>query len=69
MLTINVALLIAVIVIWRLRRRVQARTRFDQGLTVFMAVLLGVLIAPTDFGRSLLDATGQFAQSVSQWGH
>lgn len=33
MLTINVAVLLAVIVVWRLRRRTEARSRFDEKLT------------------------------------
>ncbi|MFD3488751.1 hypothetical protein [Streptomyces sp. NPDC058665] len=33
MATINVAVLLVVVVIWRLRRRTEARSRFDEKLT------------------------------------
>ncbi|MFD6936928.1 hypothetical protein ACFWAP_12370 [Streptomyces goshikiensis] len=43
MLTINVAVLLAVIVAWRLRRRTQARSRFDEKMTVLIVLALGQL--------------------------
>ncbi|MFE9115694.1 hypothetical protein ACFYN9_39680 [Streptomyces collinus] len=48
-MTINVAVLLAVIIL-RLRRRTQARSRFDEKLTVVIVLVFGVLIAPTAFG-------------------
>ncbi|MFJ6637077.1 hypothetical protein ACIQMR_38045 [Streptomyces sp. NPDC091376] len=68
MLTINVAVLLAVIVVWRLRRRTEARSRFDEKLTVVIVLALGVLIAPTPAGRGILNILGQFASSVTQAG-
>ncbi|MGW9025388.1 hypothetical protein ACWGQ5_14375 [Streptomyces sp. NPDC055722] len=50
MLTINVAVLLAVIVFVRLRRRTESRSRFDEKLTVVIVLALGVLIAPTPAG-------------------
>ena len=50
-LTINVAVLLAVIIIVRLRRRTQARKRSDEQLTVLIVLVFGVLVAPTAFGR------------------
>lgn len=47
LVTIDVAVLLAVIVVWRLRRRTEARSRFDEKLTVVIVLALGVLIAPT----------------------
>jgi nucleoside permease NupC len=67
-LTINVAVLLAVIVVARLRRRTEARTRFDEKLTVVIVLVLGVLIAPTGFGQGILNALGQLVQGVSQSG-
>jgi hypothetical protein len=67
-LTINVAVLLAVIVVVRLRRRTEARSRFDEKLTVVIVLVLGVLIAPTGFGQGLLNALGQLVHGVSQSG-
>lgn len=66
MLTINVAVLLAVIVVWRLRRRTQARSRFDEKLTVVIVLALGVLIAPTPAGQGILNILGQLAHGVTQ---
>ncbi|MEN1883369.1 hypothetical protein ACWDBO_08945 [Streptomyces mirabilis] len=66
MLTINVTLLLAVIVFFRLRRRTEARSRFDQKLTVVIVLALGVLIAPTPAGQGILNILGQLASGVTQ---
>ncbi|MGA5363972.1 hypothetical protein [Streptomyces purpurascens] len=66
MLTINVAVLLAVIIILRLRRRTQARSRWDEKLTVVIVLVFGVLIAPTAFGQGILDVVVQLVQGVSQ---
>ena len=66
MLTINVAVLLAVIIVWRLRRRTQARSRFDEKLTVVIVLALGVLIAPTPAGQGILNVLGQLANGVTQ---
>ncbi|MFC9908191.1 hypothetical protein [Streptomyces sp. NPDC059862] len=65
-LTLDVAVLLAVIIYLRVRRRVQARSRSDQWLTVAIVVVFGVLIAPTALGQGILDAVGQVAEGVSQ---
>jgi hypothetical protein len=67
-LTINVAVLLAVIVVWRLRRRTEARSRSDEQLTVVIVLALGVLLAPTAFGHGVLNVLNQLAQGVSQSG-
>ncbi|MFJ9149061.1 hypothetical protein ACIRP7_13520 [Streptomyces sp. NPDC102270] len=67
-LTINVAVLLAVIVFVRIRRRVQARSRSDQWLTVAIVLVLGILVAPTAFGQGVLDVVGQLAQGVTASG-
>lgn len=67
-LTINVAVLLAVVIIVRLRRRTEARSRFDEQLTVVIVLLFGVLIAPTDFGQGVLDVVEQLAGGISQSG-
>ncbi|MDX2530924.1 hypothetical protein [Streptomyces europaeiscabiei] len=65
-LTINVAVLLAVIIVVRLRRRTQARSRFDEKLTVVIVLVFGVLIAPTAFGEAIFDVVGQLAQGVTK---
>ena len=67
-LTINVAVLLAVIVVLRLRRRTQARSRLDEKFTVVIVLAFGVLIAPTDFGQGVLSVLSQLVQGISQAG-
>ncbi|MGW5735385.1 MULTISPECIES: hypothetical protein [Streptomyces] len=67
-LTINLAVLLAVIIVVRLRRRTQARKRTDEQLTVAIVLVFGVLIAPTAFGQWILNAVGQLAQGITDAG-
>jgi hypothetical protein len=67
-LTINVALLLAVVIFVRLRRRTQARSRADEKMTVAIVLVFGILIAPTAFGRRVLDIVSQLARSISESG-
>ncbi|MGW2643984.1 hypothetical protein ACWC2T_03500 [Streptomyces sp. NPDC001393] len=67
-LSINVAVQLAVVIIVRLRRPTHARSRFDEKLTVVIVLVFGVLIAPTSFGQGILNAVGQLARSLSQTG-
>jgi hypothetical protein len=66
LLTINVAVLLAVVVVWRLRRRTEARSRFDEKTTVVIVLALGVLIAPTPAGQGILNLLGELASGVTQ---
>ncbi|MFF1546040.1 hypothetical protein [Streptomyces sp. NPDC058291] len=66
--TINVAVLLAIIVVVRLRRTTHSRSRFDEKMTVVLCVTLGVLLAPTAFGKSVLDVVTQLAEGLSQAG-
>lgn len=65
MLTINVAFLLAVIVVIRLRRRTEARSRMDERFTVVIVLALGVLIAPTPVGEGIFDFLGQLASGIT----
>ncbi|WP_415959865.1 hypothetical protein [Streptomyces sp. 021-4] len=65
MLTINVAVLPAVVVLLRQRRSTQARSRDGEKLTMVLVLLLGVLLAPTAFGQRLLDIVTQLVTGVS----
>ncbi|MEV0439417.1 hypothetical protein AB0I84_25080 [Streptomyces spectabilis] len=67
-LTINLAVLLAVILVVLVRRRVQARSRVDQTMVLAVAVTFGVLVAPTDFGQGILRTVSDLAQSVSDAG-
>ncbi|MGW6903998.1 hypothetical protein [Streptomyces sp. NPDC054940] len=67
-LTINVAVLLAVIIVLRLRRRTHARSRNDEQLTVAIVLVFGILVAPTAFGQGVVDVVGQLAQGVTQSG-
>ncbi|WP_374984175.1 hypothetical protein [Streptomyces fradiae] len=66
MLTINVAVLLAVIVFFRLRRRTQARSRNEERTTAVLILALGVVLAPTPVGQGIVDLLGQLAGGVTQ---
>ncbi|MFF6983831.1 hypothetical protein ACFZAV_40645 [Streptomyces sp. NPDC008343] len=68
MLTINVAVLPAVVIVLRLRRRTEARSRNDEKLTVLIVLVFGVLVAPTAFGQGVLDGVAQLADGISPAG-
>ncbi|MGW2176353.1 hypothetical protein ACWC1C_38085 [Streptomyces sp. NPDC001705] len=68
MLTINVAVLLAVIILVRLRRRTEARSRNDEKLTVLIVLVFGILVAPTAFGQGVLDVVGQLASGINDTG-
>ncbi|MFC8202103.1 hypothetical protein ACFUTV_43015 [Streptomyces sp. NPDC057298] len=67
-LSINVAVLLAVIIVVRLRRRTQARKRSDEQLTVLIVLVFGVLVAPTAFGQWVADMAGQLAAGINDSG-
>ncbi|MBO8191352.1 hypothetical protein ITI46_06545 [Streptomyces oryzae] len=66
MLNINLAVLLAFIVVVRLRRRTEARSRADEKLTVLIVLVLGLLLAPTELGQGLLRVTGQLVEQVAE---
>ncbi|GFH35624.1 hypothetical protein [Streptomyces pacificus] len=66
MLTINVAVLLAVVVFFRLRRRTQARSRNEERTTAVIILALGVLLAPTAVGQGIQDILGQLASGVTR---
>ncbi|MGW0364443.1 hypothetical protein [Streptomyces sp. NPDC002990] len=68
MLTINLAVLLVVIVVLRLRRRTEARSRFDEKMTVLIVLALGVVLAPTEVGQGIAHFLGQLVSGVSQAG-
>ncbi|MDV5145749.1 hypothetical protein ACWFR1_04150 [Streptomyces sp. NPDC055103] len=68
MMTVNVAVLLAIIVVMRLRRRTQARSRLEERNTAFLVLALGILIAPTPVGQGIFNGIGQLVRGISQAG-
>ncbi|WUL21424.1 hypothetical protein OHA88_07230 [Streptomyces sp. NBC_00353] len=60
------AVLRAVVVVLRRRRRAQARSRFDEKLTVVIVLASGVLLAPAVFGQGVLEALFQLVHGASR---
>ncbi|WP_153467378.1 hypothetical protein [Streptomyces kaniharaensis] len=56
--TISATAFIAILIVVRLRRRTQSRSRTDEAFTVFTAVVFGVLIAATAWGHAILQLVG-----------
>ncbi|WP_326782798.1 hypothetical protein [Streptomyces sp. NBC_00151] len=67
-LTINVAVLLAIVIVVRVQRRTEARKRSDEQLTVLIVLVFGVLVAPTAFGHGVVDVVGQVAEGITQSG-
>ncbi|MFF1628866.1 hypothetical protein [Streptomyces sp. NPDC058272] len=64
----SLAVLLAVIIVFRLGRRTEARSRNDEKLTVLIVLVFGLLFAPTTFGQGVLDVVGQLASGISESG-
>lgn len=59
MVTIDLAVLLSIVIVLRLRRRTEARSRRDEQLTVLIVLAFGVLVASTWVGdgvRGVLEA-------------
>ncbi|MFF4381150.1 hypothetical protein [Kitasatospora sp. NPDC001547] len=56
--TISATVFLAIVIVVRLRRRTEARSRVDKAFTVFTAVTFGVLIAATSWGHAVLQLVG-----------
>lgn len=69
--SLNVAILLAVIIYFRVRRTVQSRSRSDQWVTVALVLSLGLVLYPTDTGKwltelltSILTGVGSIISSI-----
>ncbi|MFJ1796570.1 hypothetical protein [Kitasatospora griseola] len=62
--TVSASALLAIVIFVRLRRRTEARSRFDETVTVVSAVTLGVLIAATPLGNALSGIVASFAAAT-----
>ncbi|MFE6163060.1 hypothetical protein ACFQ7F_29565 [Streptomyces sp. NPDC056486] len=67
-LTIDLAVLLAVIIFFLWRRKPLARSRLNTGMTMAVVLIFGVLIAPTAFGHGIVDAVSDVAQGFSNVG-
>ncbi|MEU9046170.1 MULTISPECIES: hypothetical protein [unclassified Kitasatospora] len=56
--TISATAFLAILIVIRLRRRTEARSRTDEAFTVFTGVVFGVLIAATGWGHAILQLVG-----------
>ncbi|MCF3123768.1 hypothetical protein [Streptomyces luteocolor] len=65
-LTVDLAVLLAIVIFILVRRPPKPRKRIDAVLTMTLVLVFGVLIAPTSFGHWILDATNDLAQGVTQ---
>ncbi|RSS95888.1 hypothetical protein EF903_04015 [Streptomyces sp. WAC05292] len=66
--TINMAVPLAVVVSFRLRRRTRARSRAEERTTALIIPAPGVLLAPTPVGRRVLGVLGRPAGGVTRAG-
>ncbi|MFF1699588.1 hypothetical protein ACFVXC_39175 [Streptomyces sp. NPDC058257] len=64
-LTIDLAVLLAIIIFLLWRRRPLARTRLNTGMTMAVVLVFGVIIAPTAFGHEIVDAVSEVSQGIS----
>ncbi|MFD7749774.1 hypothetical protein ACFV2V_27685 [Streptomyces sp. NPDC059698] len=65
MLTINVGVLLAAVVLLRLRGRTESRSRNDEKLTVIVVLAPGVVTAPTSLGEGIGDFLGRLASGIT----
>jgi hypothetical protein len=62
---IDLAVLLAAIIFFRLRRRTEARSKGDEMLTVAIVLVFGLLLAGTHTGNVLLGLVGELAGSIN----
>ncbi|WP_241002288.1 hypothetical protein [Streptomyces sp. CB01881] len=63
-MTISTSAALAVIILIRLNRRTEARSRADERLMAFLCIVLGVLIAASPWGRTILRLVGVVTQAT-----
>lgn len=61
---VDLAVLLAVVLVFRLRRRTEARSRGDEMVTAVLAITLGLLLMGTTTGTALLGAVQTVAQAL-----
>ncbi|GGO53684.1 hypothetical protein GCM10012287_40920 [Streptomyces daqingensis] len=63
--TLDVTFLLGLVIYLRLQRRVEARSRADQRMTVLTVMVFGILVAPTEFGKWVLSTLGSMVSSLN----
>ncbi|MDH6579504.1 hypothetical protein [Kitasatospora sp. MAP5-34] len=63
-LSVSASVFLGIIILVRLARRTEARTRADEKLTALTCVVFGVLIAATPWGHAILQLVGTATQAT-----
>lgn len=63
--TLDVTLILGFVIFLRLQRRTESRSRKDERMTVYIVMVFGILIAPTEFGRWILSTLESMISSVN----
>ncbi|WP_394436388.1 hypothetical protein [Streptomyces sp. SGAir0957] len=69
MVTIDVAVILAIVAILLLRRPVAPRKRGDTFLVMLIVLVLGVLIAPTALGQGITEMMGELSNALTSLGN
>ncbi|MEV6207920.1 hypothetical protein [Kitasatospora sp. NPDC051914] len=56
--SVSASVFLAIVILVRLRRRTEARSRTDETVTVLSAATFGILIATTPLGQAVLHLVG-----------
>ncbi|MDF4254375.1 hypothetical protein [Streptomyces sp. WMMB303] len=67
-LTLDMAVLLAAIIYFRIGRKGQFQSKANQWLTVSIVLVFGVLIAPTEFGQGIVKVLGDIVKNISASG-
>lgn len=57
-LTVSASVVLGIIIVVRLLRPTQPRTRFDEKMSAVSCIVFGVLIAATPWGQAILQLVG-----------
>ncbi|MBP0448996.1 MULTISPECIES: hypothetical protein [unclassified Kitasatospora] len=63
-MTISASAALAIIILIRLNRRTEARSRADERFMAFLCVVFGVLIAASPWGRTIFRLVGVVTQAT-----
>lgn len=62
--TVSATFVVGVIIVLRLMRRTESRSRVDEKMTALSCITFGVLIAATPLGQGLLNLVASAAQAT-----